>query len=105
MSISLSQTMLQVGSIETSGEPKPSTPASATEADTPSPSRALPTLPASVSTDLRIDNEHQVYYEFVDQSTGDVVFEIPPEALRAIGESLNVPLDGGASIHSIDLKS
>jgi uncharacterized FlaG/YvyC family protein len=54
---------------------------------------------------MRVDEEHQVYYEFVDQSTGDVVFEIPPEALREIGESLNLPLAGDGSDHSVDMKS
>jgi hypothetical protein len=34
-----------------------------------------------------------------------VLFEIPPEALRRIGESLNVPLVGDASIPSVDVKS
>jgi hypothetical protein len=56
-------------------------------------------------TDMQIDSQHQVYYEFVDDSTGNVVFEIPPEALREIGESLNVSLIGGSSVHSIDVKS
>jgi uncharacterized FlaG/YvyC family protein len=54
---------------------------------------------------MQIDSKHQVYYEYIDDRTGDVVFEIPPEALRKIGESLNVPLVGGASVHSIDVES
>lgn len=54
---------------------------------------------------MQIDSDHQIYYEFVDKRTGDVVFEIPPEALREIGESLNLPLVGGASVHSIDVES
>jgi uncharacterized FlaG/YvyC family protein len=54
---------------------------------------------------MRVDDQHQVYYEFVDDRTGDVLFEIPPEALREIGESLNLPLDGGSRIHSVDVKS
>jgi len=49
--------------------------------------------------------EHQIYYEFVDQSTGNIVFEIPPEALRAIGESLNLPLEGEPGGHGVDVES
>ncbi len=63
------------------------------------------TPPNTLSTDMQIDSDHQIYYEFVDKRTGDVVFEIPPEALREIGESLNLPLVGGASVHSIDVES
>jgi hypothetical protein len=58
-----------------------------------------------IGTDMRVDAQHQVYYEFVDESTGDVMFEIPPEALREIGESLNLPLVGDASVPSVDVKS
>jgi uncharacterized FlaG/YvyC family protein len=54
---------------------------------------------------MQIDNHHQVYYEVVDDSTGDVLFEIPSEALRKIGESLNLPLIGDASVPSVDVKS
>jgi uncharacterized FlaG/YvyC family protein len=52
-----------------------------------------------------VDAEHQLYYEVVDDSTGDVLFQIPPEALRAIGESLNVPLIGDANVPSVDVNS
>ena len=54
---------------------------------------------------MQIDNHHQIYYVVVNDSTGDVLFEIPPEALRRIGESLNVPLVGDASVPSVDVKS
>lgn len=54
---------------------------------------------------MRVDNEHQVYYEFIDASTGDVMFEIPPEALREIGESLNLPLVGDGRVPSVDVNS
>jgi uncharacterized FlaG/YvyC family protein len=54
---------------------------------------------------MQIDDQHQVYYEFVDKDTGAVVFEIPPEALRAIAESLNIPLEGQADYHNLDVSS
>jgi hypothetical protein len=65
---------------------------------------AAPPAP-QINTDLRIDNSHQEYYEFVDGQTGDVVFELPPEALRAIAESLNVPLLGNSVGLNLDVKS
>jgi hypothetical protein len=33
------------------------------------------------------------------------MFEIPPEALREIGESLNLPVAADATGHSVDVKS
>jgi hypothetical protein len=61
--------------------------------------------PGQSNTDVRVDDHHQVYYEFVDASTGDVLFEIPPEALREIAESLNISLDGSTSSRRVDVKS
>jgi hypothetical protein len=117
MSISPAEMAQQLASIETAAASNRSTPSpSASIPGSPtggaqdvaaSPSRSSATAPASqLSTDLRIDQEHQLYYEVVDDSTGSVVFEIPPEALRAIGESLNVPPNGDSSASAIiDLKS
>jgi hypothetical protein len=58
-----------------------------------------------LSTDMKIDKQHQVYYAVINDRTGDELFEIPPEALREIGEGLNIPLAGDSSAHGIDLKS
>lgn len=79
------------GAVQTNVNPPSSAPASSSA--------------ASFSTDLHIDDQHQVYYEVVDDRTGSELLEIPPETLRAIGESLNVPLVGDASASSIDVKS
>jgi hypothetical protein len=54
---------------------------------------------------MRIDEEHQVYYQVVNDRTGDVLLEIPSEALRQIGESIKVPLDEAAIAHAVDVKS
>jgi uncharacterized FlaG/YvyC family protein len=59
--------------------------------------------PAQFSTDREVDSQHKIYYKFVNDRTGDVVFEIPPEALREIGESLNLTADQSA--HTFDVKS
>jgi hypothetical protein len=78
----------------------------AVESPTQSPTPAPAALsPPQFSTDREVDSQHQIYYEFVDDRTGDVVFEIPPEALREIGESLNLPLNGDSSAHGVDVKS
>jgi uncharacterized FlaG/YvyC family protein len=54
---------------------------------------------------LRIDAQHQIYYAVVNDRTGEVVLEIPPEVIRELAESLDVPLAGIASAHSLDVKS
>jgi len=112
MSISPAQMILQVASAEGfapmsrsrqgSGGASPPAVGSPIESSSPAPTVSSP---VQFNTDMRIDNQHQIYYEIVDASTGDEVFEIPPEALREIGESLNVPLDGNARGHSVDVKS
>ena len=111
MSISPARMMLQVASAESAAPSGRSTQASvpaATQAETTAdfPASAPAALPpAQFSTDLRVDDKHQPYYEVVDDRSGDVLFEIPPEALREIGESLNMPLVGDSSGHSLDVKS
>ena len=87
-----------------------SSPAPANLGATPSrpePPALTPAVssPDQLSTDIRFDNRHQAYYEVVDKQTGNVLFEIPPEALREIGESLNAPLVGESDAHSLDVKS
>jgi len=113
MSISPAQMSLPIANAEShvsSGRTKPlsapSAPA-ATGAAESAPSASQPSsAPASpVTTDLRVDNQHQFYYEFIDDTTGSVEFEIPPEALRAIGESLNLPLQGDTAHSNLDVKS
>jgi uncharacterized FlaG/YvyC family protein len=103
--------MLQDASAESAAPAQRSTQASVTAATqaetiTDSPTSAPAVLPpAQFSTDLRVDDKHEAYYEVVDNRSGDVLFEIPPEALREIGESLNVPLVGDSSAHGLDVKS
>ena len=115
MSISPAQMNLQVGTAERlnpAGYPsQPATPGIASPANShaKSPSEKpapVPIIsPAPLSTDMRIDDQHQVYYQVVSVRTGDVLLEIPSEALRQIGESIKVPLEGDASIHGVDVKS
>ena len=83
------------------GQPSRYARPATSESSSPPPASS----PFELSTDLQIDNQHQVYYEFVDKDTGAVVFEIPPEALRAIAESLNIPLEGQSDYHNLDVSS
>jgi hypothetical protein len=111
MSISPAQMVLEVASAESAAStriparaPAPSATAVGSTPGSPAPAPVI-TSTSAFSTDRQVDDHHQVYYEFIDKSTGDVVFEIPPEALREIGESLNVPLVGDASVPSVDVNS
>jgi len=110
MSVSPAQLIRQVTSDTISVPSTHSNPSSAPTAavSVESPSQSPPrgaSSPSQLSTDMRVDSEHQIYYAYVDDRTGEVMFEIPPEALRAIGESLNVPLIGDAGIPIVDVKS
>ena len=113
MSISPAQLSLQIADAENNAAQRSSRSVSLPL----TPTTAATTLPASsastsalsnpdlVSADLRVDKQHQFYYEFVDGTTGSVEFEIPPEALRAIGESLVLPLHGDTGASTLDVKS
>jgi hypothetical protein len=113
MSISSAQMLLQVASAENTAPAgrsiQAAVPATPTPAQSPTqtPSAAAPPVssPSAFSTGMQIDNHHQIYYVVVNDSTGDVLFEIPSEALRKIGESLNLPLIGDESVPSVDVKS
>ena len=110
MSISPAQLMLQVDSAQSTLLTRRSnrSPVSATnqaQETAPAATTAPASPPDPFSTDMKVDKQHQVYYEIVDNRTGDELFEIPPEALRAIGESLNVPLIGESGVHGVDIKS
>ena len=84
-------------------------PAAAAPAAVPKVEAAVPAAavapPPHFSIDLQIDAEHQIYYQVIDDRDGSVLFEFPSEVLRAIGESLNLPLGGEPGVPSIDIKS
>ncbi len=107
MTISPAQSILAQSLAAISTGSNSSAPAPAANPQASAPQQATPPAapsPFELSTSLQIDDQHQVYYEFVNKATGDVVFEIPPEALRAIAESLNLPLEGEDS-HNLDVTS
>ncbi len=102
----------QVNPEQALGASSVQSPASASKSQSSQPEAAADTSPSpqapspfQLSTELQIDDHHQEYYEFVDNVTGAVVFEIPPEALRAIAESLDIPAEGQADFHNLDVTS
>jgi hypothetical protein len=101
------QSASAAGAVSPGASIAPAPPSKTASGPKPPTSTVAPNVPDQrpVSTDLRIDDRHRIYCQFVDHNTGSVVFEIPPEALRAIGESLNVPPDGSTSVHNVDVKS
>ena len=112
MGITPAQLTQQVVSTENTAARQESTPPTV-PATEPSPeitseSTSTPSsfvLPDPYSTDMKVDDQHQVYYEIVDNRDGDELFEIPPEQLRKIGESLKVPLIGETGVHGVDVKT
>lgn len=57
-----------------------------------------------VSTDLRIDGKHRVYYQVVNDRTGEVVCEIPSEQIRELEEESSTPSGSGGAGRRIDVK-
>lgn len=86
----------------------PATPAApTTNQETTSKASTVPAVSfgSDLSTDVRVDDRRHVYYETVNNRTGEVVCEIPPEVIRKLAESLeDVPqaLWGG---HTVDVES
>ena len=112
VSISPAQMTLQVGSVEilapTGRSAKAAVPTGAQVVEsTAESSAAVPAVssPSQLSTDMRVDDQRQIYYEVVNDRTGDVVYEIPPELVRKLGENPTVLLDGRVGGHSLDVKS
>src|SRR5271169_2021859 len=101
MSISPAQMVVQIGSVESTTLSRRSTPGTApavalareSSDASPAPAPAVSSF-APLSTDMRIDDQHQIYYEVVNDRTGDEVMEIPPEVIRKLAESFNLPLVG-----------
>ena len=68
----------------------------------PAEAPAAPSGP-TLSTDLRIDDQRRIYYAVINNRTGDVVLEIPPEQIRKLAEALDTPTP--APSHSVDIKT
>jgi hypothetical protein len=68
------------------------------------PAQAEPSGP-KLSTDLRIDDQRRIYYEVVNNRTGDVVYEIPPEQVRKLAEGIDASLSSQLEGRTLDVKS
>ena len=71
------------------------------------PAPAAPAEPSgpTLSTALRIDDQRRIYYEVINNRSGDVVMEIPPEQIRKPAEGLDESLKRQPDGHNIDVKS
>ena len=58
-----------------------------------------------MSTAMRIDDQSRIYYEVINNRTGDVVMELPPEQIRKLGEGLGQAVKSQPDGHNIDVKS
>lgn len=58
-----------------------------------------------LSTAIRIDDQRRIYYEVINDHTGQVVLQIPPEVVRNIGDGINQFLQSLHPARSIDVKS
>ena len=112
MSISPAQMAAPAGSTKASEPSSQSAPVSTPQPVEPentaagsAASAGAIAISGQLTTERCVDKQHQVYYEFVDERTGSVLFEFPPAALREIGENLNVPLIGDSSASGLDVKS
>jgi hypothetical protein len=74
------------------------------DAEAEPPAQAEPSGP-KLSTDLRIDDQRRIYYEVINNRTGDVVYEIPPEQIRKLEEGIDASLSGQLEAHTLDVKS
>ena len=54
---------------------------------------------------MRIDAQHRVYYQVVNDHSGEVICEIPCEQIRELEESNLSPAAREAAAQRIDVKS
>ena len=106
MSISPAQFAIAPATVE----PPARTPAAGSKPDPQTPGKREPVAPAepsgsTMSTDLRIDDQRRIYYEIVNNRTGDVVMELPPEQIRRLAEDSSESQAGRNISHNIDVKA
>jgi len=70
----------------------------------PAPAPAQAEAPR-LSTDLRIDDQRRIYYAIVNDRSGDVVMELPPEQIRKLAEALDASQVAVNKGRSVDVKT
>jgi len=58
------------------------------------------------SLSIRIDNDRRIYYQVIDEKTGDVVRQIPPEEIRRAGQHIaELMRQQAEDKHQVDVSS
>lgn len=109
MSISPAQLVTALGAADLAAETLQSRGAAAgaatkTEAPHAEGAPAEPSGP-KLSTNLRIDDQRRIYYEVINNRTGDVVYEIPPEQIRKLAEGLTESPVSQSAGHKVDVRT
>jgi hypothetical protein len=109
MSISPAQLVTALGATDLAAEtlqPRGTTAGGApkTEAPDTEGEHAEPAGP-ELSTDLRIDDQRRIYYAVINDRTGDVLYEIPPEQIRRLGEGLTESHVTQSAGHKVDVRT
>ena len=78
-------------------------------AASPSPAQGTPPAEAApsgpvLSINLRIDDQHRMYYEVINNHTGEVLYQIPPEVIRKLGEDTEAALEKALKAHTLDVR-
>ena len=107
----MSVTLAQIGSTLAEAQDAGQLPGAAHGKTSPAAGPAAVSAPSAgwqapqLSTAIRIDDRRRIYYEVINDHTGQVVLEIPPEVVRNIGEGISQFLETLHSTRSIDVKS
>ncbi len=111
----MSITLLQIGSMPAvtpdvgprTGELSAASRGSASPGASPTSQNEPPVgwQPPQFSMAIRIDDRRRIYYEVINDHTGEVVFQIPPEVVRNIGEGINQFLETLHAERSVDVES
>jgi hypothetical protein len=88
----------QSAGVPSGGAPKSEAPVAEAAA------HAEPSGP-KLTTALRIDDQRRIYYEVINNQSGEVVYQIPPEQVRKLGEGISESLRSRLMGRSIDVKS
>ena len=59
----------------------------------------------TLSISLRIDDQRRIYYEVINNRTGDEVLEIPPEQIRKLAEGLDESPVSQSTSHNVNVKA
>ncbi|HZQ94455.1 MAG TPA: hypothetical protein VFA67_05550 [Candidatus Sulfotelmatobacter sp.] len=107
MSVTLPQIGSTMAEAQDAGQPPVAARGKTSQGASPAAESAQPEgwQPPQLSTAIRIDDRRRIYYEVINDHTGQVVLEIPPETVRSIGEGINQFLETLHPTRSVDVKS